>query len=212
LVVWARFDLLQSPQGAADRWLLETACLANVAAMPDDPPDMRASHADRDRVADALRVAAGDGRLSAEELDTRLESALSARTLGELAELTADLPIAPAAKGRDVLVIEQHGGGRYVREGRWLVPARIELRTRECRITLDFTHAVITANVLRIETDMVHGKLVIVSSPGIVIDTDGLNLTYSKLKLHSKDAAADPRLRIELAGKLLHAKVIERRP
>ena len=178
--------------------------------MPDDLPDLRASHADRDRVVDALRVAGGDGRLSAEELDTRLESALSARTLGELAELTADLPIAPAAKGKDVLVVEQHGG-RYVREGRWPVPARIELRTQECRVTLDFTHAVITSNVLRIETDMVHGKLFIVSSPGIVIDTDGLNLTYSKLKLHSKNAAADPRLRIELAGKLLHAKVIEQR-
>ena len=189
-----------------------TIWLANVAAMPDDLPDMRASHADRDRVVDALRVAAGEGRLSAEELDTRLESALSAQTFCELAEFTADLPIAPAAKGKDVLVIEQHGGGRYVREGRWPVPARIELRTRECRVTLDFTRAVITSNVLQIEMDMVHGRLFIVSSPGIVIDTDGLNLTYSKLKLHSKNAVADPRLRIELAGKLLHAKVIEKRP
>jgi hypothetical protein len=51
-----------------------------------------------------------------------------------------------------------------------------------------------------------------VSSPGIVIDTDGLNLTYSKLELHSANTAADPRLRIELAGKLLHAKVIDQRP
>jgi hypothetical protein len=44
-----------------------------------------------------------------------------------------------------------------------------------------------------------------------VIDTDGLSLTYSKLKLHLKNAAG-PRLRIELVGKLLHAKVIEQRP
>ena len=178
--------------------------------MPDDVPDLRASHADRDRVVDALRIAAGDGRLSAEELDARLESALSARTLGELAGLTADLPIAPAAKDNDVLVVEQHGG-RYVREGRWPVPARIELRTQLCRVTFDFTHAVITSDVLRIDTDMVHGRLFIVSSPGIVIDTDRLSLTYSKLKLHSDNAATDPRLRIELAGKLLHAKVIEKR-
>ena len=179
--------------------------------MPDDAPDLRASHADRDRVVDALRVAGGDGRLTAEELDTRLESALSARTLGELAGLTADLPIAPAATGKDVLVVEQHGGN-YVREGRWPVPARIELRTQLCRVTLDFTHAVTTSNVVRIETDMVHGRLFIVSSPGIVIDTDGLNLTYSKIKLHSENAAAEPRLRIELVGKLVHSKVIERRP
>ena len=99
--------------------------------MPDDVPDLRASHEDRDRVVDALRVAAGDGRLSAEELDTRLERALSARTLGELAGLTADLPHAPAAK--EVLVIRQHAG-KYVQEGRWLVPARIELHTQLCRV------------------------------------------------------------------------------
>lgn len=171
-------------------------------------PDVRASHEDRDRVVDALRVAAGDGRLSAEELDTRLERALSARTVGELSGLTADLPNIPAAK--EVLVIRQHAG-KYVQQGRWLVPARIELHTQLCRVTLDFTHAVITSGVLRINADMVHGKLVIVSTPGIEIDADGLALTYSKLKLRAKDAA-DPRLRIELAGSLVHAKVIEQRP
>ena len=172
-------------------------------------PDMRASHEDRDRVVDALRVAGGDGRLSAGELDTRLERALSARTLGELAGLTADLPNAPAAK--EVLVIRQHAG-RYVQEGRWLVPARIEVRTQMCRVTLDFTRAVTTSSVLRIDADMVHGKLFIASPPGIVINADGLALTYSKLKLHSRNAAADPCLRIELAGSLVHAKVIEQRP
>jgi hypothetical protein len=177
--------------------------------MSNDMPDMRASHEDRDRVVDVLRVAGGDGRLSAEELDIRLERALSARTLGELAGLTTDLPNVPAAK--EVLVIRQHAG-KYVQEGRWLVPACIELRTQMCRVTLDFTHAVITSSVLRIDANMQHGKLLIVSTPSIVINTDGLTLTYSKLKLHSKNAAADPRLHIELVGRLLHAKVIEQRP
>ena len=170
---------------------------------------MRASHADRDRVVDALRTAAGDGRLTAEELDSRLETALSARTVGELAALTEDLPAIPAAQGRDLLIIEQHGG-KYVREGRWHVPARIELRTQECRVTLDFTEAVITANRLQVGTDMVHGKLFLITTPGIVIDADGLNLTYSKLKLRSGNRASDPHLRIELVGTLVHARVIER--
>jgi Domain of unknown function (DUF1707) len=174
--------------------------------MSDDLPDLRASHVDRDRVVDALRVAAGDGRLDAEELDTRLERALTARTLGELAGLTADLGLAT-----DVLVVEQ-GGGKYVKEGHWRVPARIDLRTGLCRVTLDFTHAVITASVLRIDAKMVHGKLLIVSRPGIVINADGLHCTYSKVKLHSKDSAADPLLHIELVGTLVHAKVIEQRP
>jgi hypothetical protein len=92
-----------------------------------------------------------------------------------------------------------------------VVPKRIELRTQLCQVTLDFTEAAITSGTLRIDMDMVHGKLFIVSTPGIEIDTDGLTLTYSKLKLRSDGVGIDPRLRIELAGTLLHAKIIERR-
>src|SRR6516165_1033052 len=54
----------------------------NVSA---DFPEMRASDADRDRVVDVLRDAAGDGRLTADEFEERMEAALSSRTLGELA-------------------------------------------------------------------------------------------------------------------------------
>jgi len=70
-------------------------------------------------------------------------------------------------------VIRQHAG-KYVQEGALLVPARIEIHTQMRRVTLDFTRAVITSSVLRIDADMVHGKLFIVSPPGIVISTDGL--------------------------------------
>ncbi len=59
--------------------------------------ELRASHTDRDAVVEQLRVAAGDGRLTSEELDERLERALTARTYRELAELTTDLPAAGAA-------------------------------------------------------------------------------------------------------------------
>ena len=65
---------------------------------------------------------------------------------------------------------------------------------------------------MRIDVQMVHGKLLIVSAPGVEIDADGLTLTYSKCKLRPARAGADPRLRIELAGTLVHAKVIERWP
>jgi hypothetical protein len=41
---------------------------------------------------DILRVAAGDGRLTIAELCERVETALSAATVGELADVTADLP------------------------------------------------------------------------------------------------------------------------
>ena len=182
--------------------------LASVIDMSNDSSHLRASHEDRERVVDVLRIAGGDGRLSAEELDTRVESALSARTLGELALLTADLPTGSAIK--DALVIRQQGG-KYVQEGRWQVPARIELRTQLCRVSLDFTHALITSNVLRVDAELVHGKLVLVTAPGIVVDADGLANTFSKVKLRLPSDGAEPRLRIELVGTLTHARVIERR-
>lgn len=53
---------------------------------------VRASDADRERTADALRVQAGEGRLEPDELEQRLEAAFSARTLADLDALTADLP------------------------------------------------------------------------------------------------------------------------
>ncbi|MGW3721146.1 DUF1707 SHOCT-like domain-containing protein [Streptomyces sp. NPDC005133] len=55
-------------------------------------PEFRASDRERDQVVEILQVAAGDGRLTAAELDERLDAALSARTTGDLARLTADLP------------------------------------------------------------------------------------------------------------------------
>jgi hypothetical protein len=56
-------------------------------------PRIRASDADRDRAAAFLREHHAAGRLTAEEFGDRLDAALEARTLGELDELLADLPV-----------------------------------------------------------------------------------------------------------------------
>jgi hypothetical protein len=54
---------------------------------------LRASDSDRDQVSERLRHATAEGRLSADELDQRLEALYAARTYGELDALLADLPI-----------------------------------------------------------------------------------------------------------------------
>lgn len=59
--------------------------------MPGDPR-IRASDADRDRAATLLREHHAAGRLTAEEFHDRMNTALEAKTLGELDELMADLP------------------------------------------------------------------------------------------------------------------------
>ena len=59
----------------------------------DDRSRLRISDADRHRVAELLREAAGEGRLDIDELDERLEATYAAKTYGDLVPLTADLPL-----------------------------------------------------------------------------------------------------------------------
>ncbi len=54
---------------------------------------LRASHADRDRVIDLLKVAFMQGRLTKDEFGLRLDQTFASRTYAELSALTADLPI-----------------------------------------------------------------------------------------------------------------------
>jgi hypothetical protein len=58
--------------------------------MPD--PQLRAADSDREAVAAALGRALSEGRLTVEEYEERLAKAYAARTYGDLAGLTTDLP------------------------------------------------------------------------------------------------------------------------
>lgn len=104
---------------------------------------MRASDAERERVAESLREAVAEGRLDMEEFEQRLEAAYTARTHGELAPLVRDLPVpgtagpAAAAPRRTQDDVEVHwpsrighrptskGGfafwGGFARKGNWTV-------------------------------------------------------------------------------------------
>jgi hypothetical protein len=71
------------------------------ASQPDLGPALRASDADRERTAAALRRHHVEGRLDTDELQDRLGRCYAARTEGELAALVADLPdVEPAPRRR----------------------------------------------------------------------------------------------------------------
>ena len=67
-----------------------------MSDMTDAP--MRAADADRDRTVERLRDAAAEGRLTPEDLERRVETALAARTYAELESVVADLPQPDAAR------------------------------------------------------------------------------------------------------------------
>jgi hypothetical protein len=66
--------------------------LQKQSAAPTPAAELRASDADRDRVAEILREALAEGRLTADEHAERVEGALAARTVGELEAFLRDLP------------------------------------------------------------------------------------------------------------------------
>ncbi|WP_392672840.1 DUF1707 domain-containing protein [Streptomyces sp. LN785] len=175
-------------------------------------PQLRASDRDRDQVVEILQVAAGDGRLTAAELDERLDAALSARTIDDLAGLTADLPsegMPPQA--RELVRIDQRFGD-VARTGRWLVPRRMEIRLMFCEAKLDFTDAVITHSTLHIDVDLrIGGNLTLVTRPGIEVDTDDLVRSSGEIKIRPVSGPDTPvTLRVQLAGQSRGGDIVAR--
>jgi len=112
--------------------------MSSSPAVPD-PQHLRASDADRERVAETLRQAAGDGRLTMDELDERLDAVYAAKTYAELVPITRDLPdhsgasYVPAPSRPAAADTRQYGGeptshtavailGGFSRKGDWVVP------------------------------------------------------------------------------------------
>ena len=183
------------------------------------PAELRASHGDRDRVVELLRVAAGDGRLTAEELDERLEVALTARTYGELAALTTDLPAvpgfvaeAPAPEPKDVVRIDC-GSGSVRRDGRWIVPQRIEVRVTSGSVKLDFTEAVLSQPRLLIDAEVRSGGLTLVTKPGILVDADDVAIKSGNVKVREPWGDSVPvTLRVDVSGKVRSGHITARPP
>ena len=162
-----------------------------------DPSLLRVSHADRDRMVEILRDAAADGRLDADELEERLERALTARTFADLEPLTEDLPVAapsppavrtpapvlPAVPADGEVVRWQTSGVRLVREGAWLVPPVIELETHGGTARLDYTVARLPEgghSTLRITT---HGGRVRLTVPsGVAVDLSGVTTSGGRVR------------------------------
>jgi Domain of unknown function (DUF1707) len=180
--------------------------------------ELRASHDDRDQVVELLRTSAGDGRLTAEELDERLELALTARTYGELAALVADLPAAGSVSGalapraKDVARIDCRSG-HAKREGRWVVPQRMEVKVTSGQVMLDFREAVITQPVVRVDAEVRSGHLILVTKPGIVVDTDEVAVRSGHVKVRAPWGSGVPELlRVEVSGKVGSGHLLARPP
>jgi Domain of unknown function (DUF1707) len=87
---------------------------------------IRVSDADRERVTARLREHFAEGRLTREELDERITTALSAKTFGELRRVMADLPEpAPVLAQAGAMPRAGRPGPVFVRRGPRLFPLAV---------------------------------------------------------------------------------------
>jgi DUF1707 SHOCT-like domain len=150
--------------------------------MPEAPhPDVRASDAERERTADQLRHAAGEGRLTVDELDERLGAAYAARTRGELERLVADVA-APVVTGDAGVTVRRDGdeGTRHLisimggtdRKGWWRVG-------RRCLSVNVMGGSDLDLNDAELADDVVELTVVSVMGGADIHVPDGLNVEVS---------------------------------
>ena len=133
-------------------------------------------------------------------------------------ELVADLPEAgsvvavPASRAKDVVRIDCHSGDAR-REGRWVVPQRLEVKVTSGHVLLDFRDAVITQHALRIDAEVRSGHLTLVTRPGIVVDTDDVVVRSGHVKVRAPWGPDVPELlRVEVSGTIGSGHLVARPP
>lgn len=200
------------PEGSGERRRPASFEKAQAGRPADPRAGLRASHADREAVAERLREAAGEGRLDMDELEERLEAAFSAKTYGELVPLTADLPgphqqrpplSAPSGPPgqRDGAPLVLKGGLHGAeRVGRWLVPPKIVARGGMGGVKLDFTRTELPFGETEVE---VHGEMAgvtIVVPESWRVDTSGVDPSIGGLRDRTSGNAPDGAPTVWLTG------------
>ncbi len=178
------------------------------------PRDLRASDADRDRTVALLGEALADGRISHDEYSQRMPTALSARTLGELAVLTTDL----AAPEHQPVQLD---GGQQVaalftttsRSGRWVVPQTITCVAAFGEVVLDFREALLQDRHVVLTVYAVCGRVRLVVPAGVEVVMNGTELLGRQRGGTSKrvPTSSDTPV-IEVRGYLAATDVVARTP
>jgi hypothetical protein len=154
-----------------------------------DPRQMRASDADREKVAQVLQQAHGEGRLDLHELDERLGAVYAAKTYGDLVPLTADLGVpAPTVLPMPIqhnLPASRIGGtpgsttsfafwSAVERRGEWVVPPSHTAVAIMGAVELDLTKARFAQGETTINAFALMGAVEIFVPEDVTVRVDGV--------------------------------------
>ncbi|WP_370950164.1 DUF1707 domain-containing protein [Amycolatopsis sp. cg5] len=166
---------------------------------------MRASDADRERVAQVLHGALAEGRITINELEERLSTVYAAKTLGELKPVTADLPVSsgviePAttrALGFPDNRIGGHPGSAVsigvmsgaVRKGSWVLPPNHNSFAFWGGAEIDLRNARFAEKQSTISAIAIMGGIEITVPDDINVDVTGIGFMGA---FHLEDKAGTP--------------------
>ncbi|RSS50599.1 DUF1707 domain-containing protein [Streptomyces sp. WAC01280] len=147
-----------------------------------DAPHLRASDEEREAVVERLRDAAAEGRIDLDELDTRLEQALTAKTHADLAVVTADLPSRNLPESQEFLLLKGGMSGASRGPGRWEVPGRVIARGGVGGVKLDFSRVECRLTEVTVEAYGETSGVTIVIPDSWAADTGGMDPGTGGLK------------------------------
>ncbi|MFJ6779711.1 DUF1707 domain-containing protein [Streptomyces yangpuensis] len=153
------------------------------AAPAPAPAGLRASDADRDRIAQILGDALAEGRLTAEEHSERLDTLYAVKTVGELEVLVRDLPAPGGAHAASPSASASAYAGAVgpaaetivavcsssSRKGRWRPGAHTRAVSVMGDITIDLTQAVFEQQVTEINVTSVLGNVEILVPENVTL-------------------------------------------
>jgi uncharacterized protein DUF1707 len=153
---------------------------------PVDPRALRVSDAEREHVVGLLQKAIGQGLLSLDEFTARTDTALAARTRGELNAVLIDLPgmvhNESTAPRHQQPVELRSTMSSLKRSGRWVVPRTLVVRNRMGSTELDFTDAQIDHAEVHIELDVTGGSVELLLPDGSSVSTDDVEVNMGSVK------------------------------
>lgn len=181
--------------------------------MDIDDANVRISDADRDHVRQLLERAVGQGMLTLDEFSERIDAVLAARTRGELREVVVDLPSTDAMQ--PVAAVGEQLRGRMSsisRRGRWTVPARIDLNTRMCDTTFDFTAATLQSPTVVLDIDDYLSSTELILPDGATADLNGVETFAGSTTLKVPYGPPSQRLHLVARGRVRFGSVTARYP
>ncbi|MBO0856391.1 MAG: DUF1707 domain-containing protein [Nocardia sp.] len=192
--------------------------------------DLRVCDAEREYVGTLLQRAVGLGMLSLGEFTERMDTALAAKTRGELNAVLIDLPgirlTGRQGQQADPGLRPGHPGSHsgpppetlrprmssVVRKGPWQVPSRLRINSRMSSITLDFTQAIMSAQVVEIVIDDAFGALNLILPGAATVDLNGVELIGSGITNEVPTGPPIGPLHVVVRGRLKFGAITAKHP